>query len=127
MHHHTGEEQLQKLKENFKEAAAGLEFEVFTADIEIKTKHLICRILQRSRKKATGEYLFFLDESVQLASECLNAMLLAAEQNEKAGAVGARILYPESEKAISKFAAVKSCGIAFHKKKPQQNLVLAAV
>ena len=31
VHHHTGEEQLQKLKENFKEAAAGLEFEVFTA------------------------------------------------------------------------------------------------
>ena len=28
----------------------------------------------------------------------------------------ARILYPESEKAISKYAAVKSCGIAFHKK-----------
>ena len=54
-------------------------------------------------------------------------MLLAAEQNEKAGAVGARILYPESEKAISKFASVKSCGIAFHEKKPQQNLVLAAV
>ena len=36
VHHHTGEEQLQKLKENFKEAAAGLEFEVFTADIESK-------------------------------------------------------------------------------------------
>ena len=29
-------DKLQKLKENFKEAAAGLEFEVFTADIESK-------------------------------------------------------------------------------------------
>ena len=40
VHHHTGEEQLQKLKENFKEAAAGLEFEVFTADIEIGRAHV---------------------------------------------------------------------------------------
>lgn len=116
MHHHTGEEQLQKLKENFKEAAAGLEFEVFTADIESKQNTSFAEFCNEAARKATGEYLFFLDESVQLASECLNAMLLAAEQNEKAGAVGARILYPESEKAISKFAAVKSCGIAFHKK-----------
>ena len=116
VHHHTGEEQLQKLKENFKEAAAGLEFEVFTADIESKQNASFAEFCNEAARKATGEYLFFLDESVQLASECLNAMLLAAEQNEKAGAVGARILYPESEKAISKFAAVKSCGIAFHKK-----------
>ena len=116
VHHHTGEEQLQKLKENFKEAAAGLEFEVFTADIESKQNTSFAEFCNEAARKATGEYLFFLDESVQLASECLNAMLLAAEQNEKAGAVGARILYPESEKAISKFAAVKSCGIAFHKK-----------
>ena len=117
VHHHTGEEQLQKLKENFKEAAAGLEFEVFTADIESKQNTSFAEFCNEAARKATGEYLFFLDESVRLASECLNAMLLAAEQNEKAGAVGARILYPESEKAISKFAAVKSCGIAFHKKK----------
>lgn len=116
VHHHTGDEQLQKLKENFKEAAAGLEFEVFTADIESKQNTSFAEFCNEAARKATGEYLFFLDESVQLASECLNAMLLAAEQNEKAGAVGARILYPESEKAISKFAAVKSCGIAFHKK-----------
>ena len=116
MHHHTGEEQLQKLKENFKEAAAGLEFEVFAADIESKQNTSFAEFCNEAARKATGEYLFFLDESVQLASECLNAMLLAAEQNEKAGAVGARILYPESEKAISKFASVKSCGIAFHKK-----------
>ena len=41
VHHHTGEEQLQKLKENFKEAAAGLEFEVFTAALnQNKTPHL---------------------------------------------------------------------------------------
>lgn len=117
VHHHTGEEQLQKLKENFKEAAAGLEFEVFTADIESKQNTSFAEFCNEAARKATGAYLFFLDESVRLASECLNAMLLAAEQNEKAGAVGARILYPESEKAISKFAAVKSCGIAFHKKK----------
>ena len=116
VHHHTGEEQLQKLKENFKEAAAGLEFEVLTADIESKQNTSFAEFCNEAARKATGEYLFFLDESVRLASECLNAMLLAAEQNEKAGAVGARILYPESEKAISKFAAVKSCGIAFHKK-----------
>ena len=116
VHHHTGEEQLQKLKENFKEAAAGLEFEVFAADIESKQNTSFAEFCNEAARKATGEYLFFLDESVQLASECLNAMLLAAEQNEKAGAVGARILYPESEKAISKFASVKSCGIAFHKK-----------
>ena len=112
----SGEEQLQKLKENFKEAAAGLEFEVFAADIESKQNTSFAEFCNEAARKATGEYLFFLDESVQLASECLNAMLLAAEQNEKAGAVGARILYPESEKAISKFASVKSCGIAFHKK-----------
>ena len=87
VHHHTGEEQLQKLKENFKEAAAGLEFEVFTADIESKQNTSFAEFCNEAARKATGEYLFFLDESVRLASECLNAMLLAAEQNEKAGAV----------------------------------------
>ena len=75
VHHHTGEEQLQKLKENFKEAAAGLEFEVFTADIESKQNTSFAEFCNEAARKATGEYLFFLDESVQLASECLNIHL----------------------------------------------------
>ena len=39
VHHHTGEEQLQKLKENFKEAAAGLECLRQTLN-QNKTPHL---------------------------------------------------------------------------------------
>lgn len=84
MHHHTGEEQLQKLKENFKEAAAGLEFEVFTADIESKQNASFAEFCNEAARKATGEYLFFLDESVQLASECLNGHA-ACSRTEREG------------------------------------------
>jgi GT2 family glycosyltransferase/glycosyltransferase involved in cell wall biosynthesis len=49
----------------------------------------------RAARAARGEFLLFLNNDTEIAPGCLNALLRVFDQRSDAGAVGAKLLYPD--------------------------------
>lgn len=67
-------------------------------------------------KKAKGEYLLFLNNDIQVTDGWLDELLYVAQTKPDAGAVGARLIYPEipaGTKNEGKSFSVQHAGIGF--------------
>lgn len=67
-------------------------------------------------KAADGEYLLFLNNDTEVTDGWLDELLLTAMEKEKAGAVGARLIYPEipsEDKNAQKSFTIQHGGIGF--------------
>jgi len=64
--------------------------------------------------RANGKYLVFLNNDIEAFPGWLDALIETAERNEDAGAVGAKLLYPDG--------TIQHAGVAFHYFIKQQQL-----
>lgn len=66
-------------------------------------------------RHASGDYFLFLNNDISVTDYWLDALLHAAQTEEHAGAVGARLIYPESRdpKKRKKSYAIQHAGIVF--------------
>lgn len=70
-------------------------------------------------KQARGEFLLFLNNDIQVTDGWLDELLIAIKSADKAGAVGAKLIYPKQEENSvnqKKSYCIQHSGIAFQDK-----------
>ncbi len=63
--------------------------------IRNRTNEGFARACNTGAAEADGDYLLFVNPDVVLDSDCVTRLIETAEQNEKAGMLGARVRYPD--------------------------------